>query len=786
MSKENSSSLLYNKGKANFQYCAVLPETSAEQIPPVSDTLEKPKVALRRHFNPLKHLIHLVALGATAGVLQLIFRSVYWSDENTWTTERKWLFLGLGQTDAMNSLQFVSKIHEILIVASLSSVVIHVARRKLVGKDGILFGLLMGAYQVGSVEYLFSGKFGHPFLHSLRLFDRRAFLFTLGLGFSIVYANMVGPASAIALVPSLDWWPLKDPFSSRPLTSYIWVTPNELYPRALTSDMAKEVSSSCSTTIFPFATCPGGGVDNLLDWVYAWSNEGITYDLPMESFLGRTLRKLSFARTLSASGTGVAVATTLHSSVVMLTDLFWEYISQNDVGEVYNVKRPKLLNSDSSSIYNPIVQVQCTTYDAWDLQNKSQSLKFQTNLLHNATGSLRNPYGEDNGWKVDDALWNFQYKVNTMDFQWIDVSNLPTRSGGPVHSTIGALATLPIVRPIGKSDAEGTPLYESRIALVPCMIDARWAATQLSYDPKNGMVVEHNLTTIASFLDADPYTPEHRVQYGLSDTLAMDPEWAALLNGWGYANWTLNSLPYSNFSAVANLLVQFISDSDRNPLEMSTSYSFTPRLDYTEMEYYANISSTVAGVVSMVVADGLAREQAPGTITALKPQHEDENGVEMFEAINLQYQAGGEKMPVYNQTASDASTMVSINYDVQRWGYGYGLRSQTMLFAVVVLLLHVGLCVGYSLQAFFFWVTSTGFTSHSWKDIGDIVALALVSREPIEFRNAAAGIKNNKIWLTKMNVRERDSCEIELVVNRRAGTLGLTEGLLAVDKKYGL
>jgi hypothetical protein len=194
-----------------YSYYSVSPDS--ENTPILSKgAAEKPKAPLRRYFNPLRHLIHLVALGASGAVLQLSFRNVYWSDETNW--DRKWFLFGLAQQDTLNALQFVAKVHEILIVASLSSIMVHIVRRMLVGEKGVPFGLLVGAYQVGSADYLFSGSFGHPFLKSLHPFSWRIFMMALGLGLMIVYANMVGPASAIAVIPNLDWWPVTDPVSN--------------------------------------------------------------------------------------------------------------------------------------------------------------------------------------------------------------------------------------------------------------------------------------------------------------------------------------------------------------------------------------------------------------------------------------------------------------------------------------------------------------------------------------------------------------------------------------------
>lgn len=69
--------------------------------------------------------------------------------------------------------------------------------------------------------------------------------------------------------------------------------------------------------------------------------------------------------------------------------------------------------------------------------------------------------------------------------------------------------------------------------------------------------------------------------------------------------------------------------------------------------------------------------------------------------------------------------------------------------------------------------------------MGELVALALVLREPDEFRNTGTGIKKWKIWNTTMKIRERGDSGLEMVANQNTGSLVPNEGLLRVRKKYG-
>ncbi len=73
---------------------------------------EQPKVALRRRFSWLHPLVHLLPVLATLSVVQLSFRGVYWADDSRYDT--RW----------QTVLQFPAKLHEILIVGSLSAMVL--------------------------------------------------------------------------------------------------------------------------------------------------------------------------------------------------------------------------------------------------------------------------------------------------------------------------------------------------------------------------------------------------------------------------------------------------------------------------------------------------------------------------------------------------------------------------------------------------------------------------------------------------------------------------------------
>jgi hypothetical protein len=190
MAKENAQSYTYAVVKHQ------VPEKKAYEIQ-------------RSHSGALvASLVHIVPVAVTFSILQLSFRHYYWGDADA-----------ANQRVKLSGLQVAAKIHEILILVSLSSMVLHYTRKLMVSPGGISFGLLEAAYQSGlssnpwtignwqALKHLkdrvrtkeppskANDTKNLPAWHLVALLFIFAFL-----------ALFVGPASAITLLPQLGWW----------------------------------------------------------------------------------------------------------------------------------------------------------------------------------------------------------------------------------------------------------------------------------------------------------------------------------------------------------------------------------------------------------------------------------------------------------------------------------------------------------------------------------------------------------------------------------------------------
>ena len=122
--------------------------------------------------------------------------------------------------------QSLAKIHEIMIQASLATVILAYVRHELISDNGLPLGALVSGLQISQFAYLWSIEFWgtlrsktYPISRKLKLLIVILTCFTVAI--------LAGPSSAVLLIPRLDFWPAG--------STDIWInaTPDDLYPHLL-------------------------------------------------------------------------------------------------------------------------------------------------------------------------------------------------------------------------------------------------------------------------------------------------------------------------------------------------------------------------------------------------------------------------------------------------------------------------------------------------------------------------------------------------------------------------
>ncbi|KAK4222176.1 hypothetical protein QBC38DRAFT_448493 [Podospora fimiseda] len=263
-------------------------------------------------------LIHVIPVSISILLVTISHLHLYWFELDG----PKWLHVSVPAF--LNSLYLAAKIHEILIIASLSAIIIKICKRRLIKSD-ITLGHLTGAYRVGDVRYIFSSALWNNGS------AQACFLGWL-IVISTLIATVVGPASAILIVPELDWFPLPDalnfPFM---LDQNISTT----YANHILGYKEAEDGCDKESSLLPY-WCPRAGMMEVGNWIMGWQISGLTNDV----------------------------------------------VVQDPTGDMANTKDFKLsLNEKFDAIYQPYVQTKCETLDRESLVKSNSTFYYPQSAL---------------------------------------------------------------------------------------------------------------------------------------------------------------------------------------------------------------------------------------------------------------------------------------------------------------------------------------------------------------------------------------------------------------------
>ncbi|KAG8533075.1 uncharacterized protein KY384_001858 [Bacidia gigantensis] len=604
-------------------------------------------------------------------------------------------------------LQVAAKLQELLIIASLATIVFQLLRDELIYGDGIPLGLLGAGIDFTKLSYFWSPEL----LGGARtLFKGRRKYRKIQLGLFIIFAGVLavltGPSCAVLLVPSKQDWPAGG------TSLFLNGTKDEFWPVQLASSPFLDSTCSSSTGI-RYGICPSGGFQSIWSHYakydhttftkivkpYAKELSGNQFYWPIESMQPVSPSVISLS---APQVNGFAVQPLMSISVLLdkIMQDWWSVMLKKKHFDEQNIDDRQ---AASSNILTPIVSVDCSAAEPMAASN--HTVQFPT-------------FDKAQKFRIEEVpeVHMSSSSADHLQFAWVPLS------ASYESVTVGAIL-----------QSAWSRVNQSRL-VVGCAVQAKWVPAHIRTDaytfwegwyPKN-----------ISFDMPYPKKGEPLLDgktESLRDAIAVDEGWLKILTpptpkeGPGFFDWgpsTIESI-LSNF----DILRDYPDDNRRD-----------------DAEYNGKRLDLLASIIGSVFADGVSRVNVDRAYnTEGNPSQWSLAEIEMekgFEALPLE---GKQALKKPKTNAAEANK-ISVQFSISGHSYRHEL---VQILSMIVLFVHMVVAILHTA-----WTVARGKSSASWDSITEILVLAQNSKPAYRaLENTAAGLKYQHTYAKKVTIR---------------------------------
>ncbi|KAL8732573.1 MAG: hypothetical protein Q9181_003904 [Wetmoreana brouardii] len=623
--------------------------------------------------------------------------------------------------------QLLAKAHEVLVQASIATIIFSAVRRDLALGKGLPFGLLFSGLQVSQISYLWSvelwGAMKADFLRPLR----KLALFTLIAG-GILLAVTSGPASAILLIPRLQSWPAGHTSISINATSeQVW--PNQIN--------GLSVSQACSRLATGVSNaCPASEWYAIRDWLSATRHTpSVLYaeryhnaESPFSCLLhgrnsprqlqhGIVQRGLqSHPRTALATTQQAVITDALVTTAGLWFDSLTNVTAKAGHGSPLSDQSDAThtLATNYSQPYSAAVCLPDQVSNLTGSRPVAFPILYGINPLETATGNVtyQGPSGIELTGVIEHPdlfyhqLWDIPGQVQDYRLRWIELPN-----GSFNGSSIGAV----ILLPASKTTSEQN--------LLVCNIAAGWGSSSLEVG-----------TTLGGIRDLWSYIQSPK------DNLTETPRPISH-----------SHVPSAEGGDVRDYDIVFsYPDFPQQPINISESWAqyLDPLIDdlnsslvnvLMQQQIHPNQPYiSASAILAMLTANGLARTTWDSILQGdIKTVGQG--------AIDGNFWVSG-KGNMFEVDPSKSQDWVTFRVDSTLEGYGYNTYSVPPRIAIAILTAYCLLVVGHTVYS-----GVTGVSANCWDTIAEVTALAVNSTPTAALRNTCAGI--TELHIFKLPVR---------------------------------
>jgi hypothetical protein len=192
---------------------------------------------------------------------------------------------------------------------------------------------------------------------------------------------------------------------------------------------------------------------------------------------------------------------------------------------------------------------------------------------------------------------------SVVNFSWVNLDPI-------VEGSIGALVIAPYM--LNFTNTTSIEILGQGSMAYGFTVDARWAGTQLQYDPVSSQTVQHNLTSLVPMsLSRQPTLSgkqrNYTTEYEISPVIQIDTSWASQLNPVIQGNGTA----VTTFQGIFAPFISYVNITSWGPSpNESVLFQFSPPTFVPNSDIYGYVSQTedtIALLISLMVTDGLAR-----------------------------------------------------------------------------------------------------------------------------------------------------------------------------------
>ncbi|KAH7127634.1 hypothetical protein EDB81DRAFT_860436 [Dactylonectria macrodidyma] len=745
------SSIIDSKSEANVSIM--------EYAPPVKPT----KVVQGKVRRMWSSIVHLIPLGMTGLLLWINFAKLYWFAPSGLGSGP----LNVPASDVLNWLQLAAKLYELFVVASLAAITLKSFKRRLV-REGLPFGMLSGAYRVGDLLYLFDSRFWSGWGYARWL--------ALLLIFNTLLSILVGPASAILIVPGLQWFKLPGAFSN--MRPPIFLLPSaQMWPIQVNESIWENRKWCINMGSF-YPGCPAAGFSTIYTWASGWSYTGLPENVTFLDPSGTARRRLNM-KTGTKSGT---ILSSLTDAATMTLGQFMSYLKTTDIGAISQTERYKL-SLASSENYQPLVNTKCNVWNLGDYENSTDIPVF------NYPSAELNCFGasdSDSCPRIRDMLSERSVPEGSLHNMTEPIYSFGIQTGEEEanNATLSALtfyATLPYL--YGANDDS----VGMRVAA--CSFMPHWIPSTIVADPSNTDLVESNVTNLAVFGDEDEWKEKHR-KAAVGPVILIQDSFLGYLST-GQTNDTGTQTSGEIFANVGNLFMALLKFSGYG------SY-FEPGSSKDEAlssEGDDTVRLVMEKFTGVIVTDALARIAAQIQPTIVRDSNSASDGISIIDisvtegpgALQYQFLPNGTVLDSNKQEAGQMNMtvteyynwaleeFVTFEFNAEQYGYGFGQPGGSMTFAFAVIFAYIAM-------VFLYWISvlfCRADTVAAWGDLQDLIALAWSAPTPPDLRGQGANVADTSVWRESVAIRASSSRNVMLAMDDQ------TEGLMRLRKDEG-